>query len=151
MATAALILAIVALLIAYLAVRRAGALDERLSRANSNYMELRAELSETRAKLDARLVDLRVDLQRQAGKLRFEPGMTIAEALALHPRVGEVLARFQLSGCSDCAISDVDTLAGACQSYGLDQNALMAALAELAEPAAAAVKPINILEKRVNI
>jgi len=151
MATAALIIAIVSLLVAYLAVRRAGALDERLSRANSNYTELRAELSETRAKLEARLVDLRVELRRQAGKLKFEPGMTIAEALALHPQVSEVLARFQLTGCSDCAISDVDTLAGACQSYGVDQAALMAELAKLGDPAAAAVKPINILEKRVNI
>ncbi|PKO21826.1 MAG: hypothetical protein CVU38_12610 [Chloroflexi bacterium HGW-Chloroflexi-1] len=151
MATAALILAIISLLIAYLAVRRTGALDERLSRANSSLQELRADLSETREKLDARLVDLRVELRRQAGQLKFDPRMTIAEALTVHPRVAEVLASFHLGGCSECAISDVDTLAGACQSYGIDQNALMTALAELVEPAAAAVKPINILEKRVNL
>ena len=43
----------------------------------------------------------------------------------------EVLASFHLGGCSHCAVSDVDTLEGACQSYGIDQSALMGALNDL--------------------
>ena len=57
--------------------------------------------------------------------------MTIAEALAVHPKVTEVLANFHLGGCSHCAVSDVDTIEGACQTYGLDEKALMAALTGL--------------------
>jgi hypothetical protein len=47
-----------------------------------------------------------------------------------------VLGSFHLGGCSNCAVSDVDTLEGACQTYGVDQKALMAALEALAAGAA---------------
>ena len=60
--------------------------------------------------------------------------MTIAEAMQMHPRVAEVLASFHLGGCSQCAVSDVDTIEGACQTYGIDQAALMQALNGLIEP-----------------
>jgi hybrid cluster-associated redox disulfide protein len=78
--------------------------------------------------------------------------MTIAEALAFHPRVGEVLASFNLGSCSSCAISDVDTIEGACQTYGIDLAALMAALTRLIEPGdGGAAKPIDIHKMRVNL
>ncbi len=129
----ALAAAVVALVVAYLAVRRAGALDERLSRVSDNVMALRSGLNETREQLDAQLADLRWAQRRQAGELKFEPTMTIAEALQMHPRVAEVLASYRLGGCSQCAVSDVDTIEGACQTYGVDQGALMQALQGLIE------------------
>jgi hybrid cluster-associated redox disulfide protein len=124
----ALVIAVIALVIAYLAVRRAGALDQRLSRISDNLLTLRSELNESRETLNAQLVDLRWAQRRQAGELKFEPSMTISEALQMHPRVAEVLANFRLGGCSQCAVSDVDTIEGACQTYGIDQGALMQAL-----------------------
>ena len=133
MATMALIVAVVALTVAYLALRRSGALAQQLSSAQSSLFSLRAELSETREQLEASLTDLRVEAKRRSGELKFEPSMTISEALEMHPRVADVLASFHLGGCSDCAISDVDTLQGACQSYGIDQTALMQALEALVE------------------
>ena len=60
--------------------------------------------------------------------------MTIAEALEIHPKVTEILASFHLGGCSHCAVSDVDTIEGACQTYGIDQKALMSALSQLVDP-----------------
>jgi len=128
MATVALIVAVLALIIAFLAVRRAGMLQERVERATSAVHELRSVLNETNAKLDARLNDLRLNLRRQAGEMIFTPKMTIAEAMDVHPRVSEVLASFHLGGCSNCAVSDVDTIEGACQTYGIDQTSLMTAL-----------------------
>jgi hybrid cluster-associated redox disulfide protein len=130
----ALVIAVIALVIAYLAVRRAGALDQRLSRISDNLLTLRSELNESRETLNAQLVDLRWAQRRQAGELKFEPTMTIAEALQMHPRVAEVLASFRLGGCSQCAVSDVDTIEGACQTYGIDQGALMRALNGLIQP-----------------
>jgi hybrid cluster-associated redox disulfide protein len=130
----ALIFAVIALIVAYLAVRRAGALDQQLSRTSSSLHDLRGELGETRQKLEGQLFDLRLALRRQTGELKFEPTMTIAEAMQMHPRVSEVLASFRLAGCSNCAVSDVDTIEGACQTYGIDQQALMRALNGLIEP-----------------
>ena len=131
----ALIVAGVAVVVAYVAVRRAGALDQRLSRLTSSVYDLRGEVGETREKLEEQILDLRLALRRQAGELEFEPTMTIAEAMKVHPRVSEVLSQFHLGGCSNCAVSDVDTIEGACKTYGLDQQALMRALNGLIEPA----------------
>jgi hybrid cluster-associated redox disulfide protein len=130
----ALIVASVALLVAYLALRRAGAVDLRLSQTNHELGQAKAELNETRGRMEARLQEICLEMRRQAGDLRFLPSMTIAEAMQLHPGVSEVLSKFSLSGCSNCAISDVDTLEGACRSYGIDQDTLMSALGKLLEP-----------------
>jgi hybrid cluster-associated redox disulfide protein len=134
MTIAAIVVAAVAVLVAFVAMRRAAALDQRLARLESSMYSLKGALSEEREKLDAQLLDLRLDIGRQAGTLRFEPGMTIAEAMQVHPRVSEVLAGFHLGGCSHCAVSDVDTIEGACQTYGIDQKALMVALGGLIAP-----------------
>lgn len=128
MTTAALILALVALLAAFLAMRRASSLQERLESANRAIFELRSALNGLEERQGQQLADLQLSLRRQAGEAIFRPDMTIAEALAVHPKVNEVLASFHLGGCSQCAVSDVDTIQGACQTYGLDEKALMAAL-----------------------
>jgi hybrid cluster-associated redox disulfide protein len=130
----ALGVAVVALVAAYVAVRRAGAMDDRISRLSDSVFSLRSEFAESQEKLSAQVADLRLAQRRQSGELKFEPSMTIAEALQVHPRVAEVLSSFHLGGCSQCAVSDVDTIAGACQTYGIDQGALMRALSGLIEP-----------------
>ena len=128
MEIAALIVAAIALVVAFLGMRRASTLQERLDRAMSAVFEMRSALNETNEKLDGKLFDLRLDLRRQSGETIFTPKMTIAEAMDVHPKVNEVLASFHLGGCSHCAVSDVDTIEGACQTYGIDQAALMGAL-----------------------
>ena len=132
MATIALIAALLALIVAFFAMRRAGALAGRADRAANSVLELRSALNETNDKLDSALTDLRFEQRRQAGETIFTPKMTIAEAMQVHPRVSDVLASFHLAGCSHCAVSDVDTIEGACQTYGIDQAALMGALNALA-------------------
>lgn len=132
MTTAALILALVALLAAFLAMRRASGLQEQLERASSTVFELRGALNEMQEQMTQQVAELRLNLRQQAGEAVFRPDMTIAEALAVHPKVTEVLANFHLGGCSHCAVSDVDTIEGACQTYGIDQKGLMAALNAIA-------------------
>lgn len=132
MEIAALIVAVLALIVAYLAWRRAGTLQERLDQATGSVSDLRSAVSATNEKLNERLTDLRLAARQQAGETIFSPKMTIAEAMEIHPKVSEVLDSFHLGGCSHCAVSDVDTIEGACQTYGIDQKALMAALNGLA-------------------
>jgi hybrid cluster-associated redox disulfide protein len=131
MTVAALIVAIVALLVALVAMKRAGNLEERLDRATSSLYEVRAQLSEANQQLSEKLTEVKLEVRRQKGDTIFEPRMTIAQAMDVHPRVQDVLTSFHLGGCSHCAVSDVDTIEGACQTYGIDQVALMGALNEL--------------------
>ena len=132
---AALVVAVLALGVAYLAVRRASALEGRLTQCEADLQHARDQWAESSTRLEARLQEISMDLRRREGGLRFSPNMTIAEALQIHPGVAGVLTSFNLSGCSNCSISDVDTLEGACRSYGIDQAALMKALANLLGPA----------------
>jgi len=131
MATIALIIAALAVVVALFALRRMGTLAGRIDQNAASMAELRSVLNDTNEKLNAQLNIMRLEQRRQAGETIFTPKMTIAEALQVHPRVGEVLASFHLAGCSHCAVSDVDTIEGACQTYGIDQAALMNALDEL--------------------
>jgi len=128
MATAALIVAILALLVAFLTMRRATGLQERLEQTTSQLYEVRSTMSRANETFENKLNDIRLQMRRQAGEAIFNPSMTIADAMSVHPRVTEVLANFHLGGCSHCTVSDVDTIEGACQTYGIDQAALMNAL-----------------------
>lgn len=152
MTTLALVVAVAAIAIAVLAWQRALALNQELSALGEDLRGVRAGLTETRSTLQAKVDDLSREARRQSGDLKFTANMTIADAMQMDPRVAGVLAEFQLGGCSDCAVSDVDTLEGACRSYGIDQGALMARLARLVNPAADdLVKPINVAKMRVQI
>jgi hybrid cluster-associated redox disulfide protein len=131
MATIALIIAALAVIVAFFALRRAGTLAERIDGTAGSIAELRSVLNDINEKLNSQFANMRLE-QRQAGETIFTPKMTIAEAMQVHPKVSEVLASFHLAGCSHCAVSDVDTIEGACQTYGIDQAALMSALNELA-------------------
>lgn len=132
---AALVVAVLALIVAYVALRHAAAIEGRLTQSEADLLHARTEWNETNARLEARLQEAFQDVRRHEGGLKFSPSMTIAEALQVHPSVAGVLAIFKLNGCSNCSISDVDTLEGACRSYGIDQAALMKALASLLAPA----------------
>ena len=63
----------------------------------------------------------------------FRPDMTIAEAMGMHPRVGEVFAAFHLGGCSHCGIGQVETIEQVCAAYGVDQAVLLEVLEGLME------------------
>jgi hybrid cluster-associated redox disulfide protein len=128
MEIAALIVAVLALLGALMAMRRAGSLQERLDRTTGEFHELRSATNAALEEMQNKLTDLGLQARRQSGQPIFDPRMTIAEAMEVHPKVVDVLASFHLGGCSHCAVSDVDTIEGACQTYGIDQAALMNAL-----------------------
>ncbi len=153
MTVVALILAALAAVLAYVGWSRAQAVAKDLAQVQAETQQLRADQSTTRKELQGRIDDLCREARLQGGGLRFTPNMTIAEALQVHPGVAKVLAEFQLTGCSNCEVSDVDTLEGACRSYGIDQDALLRALNSLlSSPAVRNTdKPIKIGSGRVDI
>jgi hybrid cluster-associated redox disulfide protein len=125
---AALIVAVLALVGAFVAARRAAMLQEKLDRTTSQLHELRSATNATVEQLQGKVNEVSLQMRRQAGQPIFDPRMTIADAMGVHPKVVDVLASFHLGGCSHCAVSDVDTIEGACQTYGIDQASLMKAL-----------------------
>ena len=56
---------------------------------------------------------------------RFNADMAVAEAMAVHPRVGEVFAAFHLGGCAHCGISHFETISQVCEAYGVDVEVLL--------------------------
>lgn len=151
MTAVALVVAALAIILAYFAWNRGQALSREVAQTREQLQQLRAEFGETRKTLQGRLDDLCLESRRQAGELKFMPSMTIADALQVHPRVAQVLSDYELGGCSNCAVSDVDTLEGACRSYGIDQDALMGALNRLLAEPADSGKPIKIGRMRVDL
>ena len=58
----------------------------------------------------------------------FNLDMTMAEAMGVHPRVAEVFMAFQLGGCGQCAMAQVETLGQMCEGYAIDPDTLLGAL-----------------------
>lgn len=56
---------------------------------------------------------------------RFDPDMTVEQALAFHPAAKWVFAAYQLGGCSNCADSSEETLAEVADGYGLPLEKLL--------------------------
>ncbi len=58
----------------------------------------------------------------------FFADMSVAEAMATHPRVAEVFAAFHLGGCGSCSISQVESIEQVCAAYGVDKAVLLEVL-----------------------
>lgn len=152
MTTIALLVGALSLIIAYLAFRRADAVEKRLAETNNKLGEIVAQMAQADGETREGLAGLRLEMRQRAGEPGFSPDMTIADAMSVHPKVTEVLTSFHLGGCSHCAVSDVDTIEGACQSYGIDQRALMTALNQLIDPkSGGSAGPIKVSNMKLEI
>jgi len=58
----------------------------------------------------------------------FVPEMTVGEALASHPAARWVFAAYHIGGCSQCAMSEEETLAQLAEGYGLPLEKLISDL-----------------------
>ena len=120
---------IIALIAAVLALDRSGLRDivapvrwPSARIGSSSVLELRSALNETNDKLDSALTDLRLELRRRSGEMIFTRDDHRRGYGSASP--GEPGARqFPPGRLFSCAVSDVDTIEGACQSYGIDQAA----------------------------
>ncbi len=64
---------------------------------------------------------------------KFEPSMTVRDALELHPKARWVFAAWQLGGCNQCAMVDEETLAEVAEGYRLPLARLLGDLNALLE------------------
>jgi hybrid cluster-associated redox disulfide protein len=123
------LLAMVALGIAAITLFRQRFLRETLRDAQRRLYLAQARLNELESTVQKELQALRSMLQRQSGAPLFASSMKIADAIAIDPRIRDLLAQFHLGGCSSCAINEEHTIEQAALSYGVDLDRLMAALA----------------------
>ena len=127
------VVAVVALLFAWRSARRANYLQERLESTSNRYFTVSNQLRELEESSQREILDLKVELKRQAGLLKFEPQMTIGEITDMHPRAVEVLAGYHLGGCSSCAVSPGQTLLSAAQQHNINLERLLGSLRQLAD------------------
>jgi hypothetical protein len=108
-----------------------------------------ARLNELESTVQQELQALRGRLRRASGGARIEPTMKIAEAMALDPRVRDVIAEFHLGSGRSCAIDEEDTIAQMAMRYGIDLGRFMATLAALSdgpEPPRQETRHSNLLQ-----
>ena len=117
--------------------RKAVELQARLDSLNNRYFSLSNQIREREETTQQGLLDLKVEMKRQAGLLKFEPQMTIQEIYDMHPQAVNVLAGFHLGGCSSCAVQPEQTLSAATQQHNLNLPMIMGALKQLADGKAA--------------
>ena len=63
----------------------------------------------------------------------FNEDMTVAQAMAVHPRAREVFAGFHLGGCAHCSISEFETVKQVCEGYGVPVDMLLDTLENLVD------------------
>lgn len=131
MTVLAIVVALGAAVLGYLANSRSKEALERLDRISSATYDLSSRLQETTTKVNKELTAIRLDLQRRFGELRFHKDMTIGEALDLHPGVKEVMAQFHIGGCSSCAVNESETFEQAAGGHGVPLEQMMTALNSL--------------------
>jgi hypothetical protein len=122
-----------ALASAAVALLRQRSLREAVRDAQRRLYLVQARLHELESTMQKELQAVRTMVRRQAGDPLFEPTMKIADAVAIDPRVRDVLAGFHLGGCNACAIDEEHTIEQAALSYGADLERLMIALTTLSD------------------
>ena len=125
------LIACVALGIAVITFFRQRFLRDALRDVQRRLYLAQARLNELENTVQKELQALRNLMRQQSGGSCFEPSMKIADAIALDPRIRDVLAQFHLGGCSSCAINEEHTIEQAAMSYGVDLDRLMVALTAL--------------------
>jgi hybrid cluster-associated redox disulfide protein len=64
---------------------------------------------------------------------QFSKDLTVEQAFKVHAGARRVFARFHLGGCSNCAISEHETIEQVSQGYGIPLDMLMSELNKLFE------------------
>jgi hybrid cluster-associated redox disulfide protein len=112
-------------LYSWFAHRRIKNLSKRLDQINDRLYHWGAESRNSFEGLHKAIQGIDLDIKRRAGELRVTSDMLIADVLAIHPRMKEVLAAMHLGGCSSCSTSAAETLGEGAASYDLDTERIL--------------------------
>src|SRR3712207_4708103 len=99
-----------ALALAVVAFWRERSSRELLRDAQRRLYLAQARFNELESSVRKELQSLRAVVRRQAAGPLFDASMRIADAIAIEPRVRDVLAQFHLGGCSACAVDETQTI-----------------------------------------
>ena len=100
----ALLIGLAALFFAWRSNRAAKDLRERVARLNSQIYDLRADMHRAAEAHQKAMMQLKLDVLRQTGKLNVSGDMTVDEVTLLHPQAADVLASHHIGGCASCAV-----------------------------------------------
>ncbi|NNE43914.1 MAG: hypothetical protein HKN12_06880 [Gemmatimonadetes bacterium] len=113
-------------------IRLRSQLDESEARLARRFYKLQGRLTE----MDAIVRELDFERRRKSGEIRFSGDQKIEDAVAIHPRVAEILAAFGLagSGCGGGGTLNVhSTLAETCREHHLDLESVLESLNRFVE------------------
>jgi hypothetical protein len=130
----------------YLQVRQ---LAERLDNTRNSHYRFSDQVRETEEGLENEIRTLKAQLRARNGGPAFTAETTIGEAVAIDPRVSQVLGGFHIGGCDSCAVSDTDTLAYAAAGNGQEIERVLAALNKLTTTDSN--KVMEMLERKPNV
>lgn len=141
MSVGAILLVVMGLGLAWLArrvLRLSRDVRDAESRLARRFYHVQGRLTE----LESLVRELEFDRRRLRGEIRFEPSTKLADALAVHPRVREILAGFGLSGsgCAGGGLDESKTISETCAAASLDTRAVLEALRAFVENPAARVE-----------
>ena len=127
----ALVVALVAVFMAWQANRKNAYLSERIGQLNSRIFKARQELLEAQERAQHELMALRIELRRSQGALKVTGDMPVEEVLLIHPMAAQVLGGFHIGGCSSCAVDGSQRLDLAVASSGQPIEPVLEALNRL--------------------
>ena len=82
---------------------------------------------------------------------KFEPEMTVNEALAFHPAARWVFTAWHLGGCANCEASSEETLAQVAEGYKLPLNKFLGDLNSLLDAIGQSQKTIEAADHVVEL
>ncbi len=128
---------IVALAAALLAILAVGILSRRLGRARRELEAAEIRLGRRLFRVQGRLSEieatvgeLEFERRRTRGEIRFDAKTTLDDAIAVHPRVREILGTFGITGggCAGGSLDESQTIVEACRGAAVDPGAVLDAL-----------------------
>jgi GrpB-like predicted nucleotidyltransferase (UPF0157 family) len=126
-------LAVVAMIYAVFNHIKARGLETKLARLRESYDRHRSRYERFEEKARQDLAQVNYEQKKQAGKLRFHRKMTFREALAVNPKVEEVMGALHIGGCPDCAVDLNETLEYGAAKNSVDIEEFLIALNNLPE------------------
>jgi len=116
-------------------------LSARLESMTQSLTRTRRKLEFVEETLGQEIAKLRYGLKKNTGQLTFHGDMTFKEALAINPRVQEIMGEMHVGGCPDCAVDLKQTLAYGAAINNVGVEDFLVALNDLPESKSATNKP----------
>ena len=101
-----LIIALIALVIAWQSYNKHKILKKDLSHLHNRLYSMSQIMQETDEKNQQELTTLRIELLKSQGDLKITGDMTLKQVSLIHPQAMQVLSGFHIGGCSSCAVTD---------------------------------------------